>query len=417
MKSYFYSVAVLAVVIPSLLRAQDEGFLYGKVHTTDNKVYEGPIRWGKEEVYWVDVFNAGKEDNPNLRYLSSRERDELYDRQNSWNSWGGDLVSRFVSWGNSGYGDDDFEHQFACQFGAIKTVTPSGRKYVTLEMRDGKMVHLKGEGYNDVGLDVQVMDEELGAIEVAWVRIDKVVFMPAPKNISRKFGSPLYGTVQTFGKTVTGFIQWDHDERLHSDKLDGDTEDGDLSIEFGKIASIERRGSRSFVTLKSGRELLMRGSNDVDNSNRGIIIMNSDWTAIDVPWSEFEKVTFTEAPRSPAIAYGSFESPSELMGTVFTNDGKTLAGTIVFDLDEAYSYELLQGRSGEIKYTVPFSRIKRIEPLSVARSEIELRSGEKISLFDEQDVNERNQGVLVFSQGSDRPVYIAWGDVKAISFQ
>ncbi len=36
----------------------------------DNKSYEGPIRWGKEEVYWNDIFNAAKSKNQNLRYLS-----------------------------------------------------------------------------------------------------------------------------------------------------------------------------------------------------------------------------------------------------------------------------------------------------------------------------------------------------------
>ena len=27
--------------------AQDEGFIYGKIYTDDNRSYEGPIRWGK----------------------------------------------------------------------------------------------------------------------------------------------------------------------------------------------------------------------------------------------------------------------------------------------------------------------------------------------------------------------------------
>jgi hypothetical protein len=156
---------------------------------------------------------------------------------------------------------------------------------VDVELQNGTRITLKGEGYNDVGTNVRVMDDELGEIDLSWSRISTVEFLKAPKKITNKFGKPLYGTVEAFGKNFTGYIQWDHDERLSSDKLDGDTDDGKLAIEFEKIKSIERRGSRSLVVLKSGREVVMSGSNDVDKSNRGIIIMNSEWVAVDVPWS------------------------------------------------------------------------------------------------------------------------------------
>ncbi|MEX2232439.1 MAG: hypothetical protein WD824_09780 [Cyclobacteriaceae bacterium] len=48
MKMTFYSrVFSLLILIPASAQAKDEGFLYGKVYT-DDLVYEGPIRWGKE---------------------------------------------------------------------------------------------------------------------------------------------------------------------------------------------------------------------------------------------------------------------------------------------------------------------------------------------------------------------------------
>lgn len=419
MKSFFKLVTIILTTIPALLSAQDEGFIYGKVYTIDNKVYEGPIRWGKEEVYWVDIFNAGKDENKNLRYLTSRQREELFERQNPVGHWGESFVARLVGWNDSEdqYYRKRFEHQFSCQFGEIKRITPTGRKYVDLEMQNGTTVSLKGEGYNDVDLDVKVIDETSGEIEITWGQIKKIEFAKTPKKLSNTFGAPLYGVVEAYGQTFTGYIQWDHDERLSTDKLDGNSEDGKHSIALGKISSIERVGGRSRVTLKSNRELMMSGSNDVDNSNRGIIIMNNEWTAVDVPWSEFTKVTFKEAPGAPAIGYESFAVQKELTGTVTTRDGNTLSGNIVFDLDEAYTYELLQGKRGDVEYTTAFRQIKRIEPVSRNRADIELRSGKKISLDESQDVNERNQGVLVFKKADEDPVYITWDSVRLIEFK
>ena len=413
--------AIIFVVIVAVpLRAQDEGFIYGKVHTIDGKVYEGPIRWGKEEVYWVDIFNAGKEENKNLRYLTSRERDDLMDRQHGWDNFDGSTWRRWIGWSdnNNNYNSRyDFEHQFACQFGELKTIIPSGRKYVDVEMQNGNKFTLKGEGYNDVGLDIKIMDPELGETEMSWGRIEKIEFMKTPKNLQTKFGKPLYGTVEAFGGSFTGYIQWDHDERLSVDKLDGDSDDGDVSIEFGKIASIERKGGASLVILKSGRELRLDGSNDVDNGNRGIIIMNKDMVAIDVPWIEFDKITFTDNSTSALTGYETFTSQKELNGVLVTQDGKKLSGRIVFDLDEEFGYELLQGKKGDLEFITPFRNIKRIEPISSSRCAVELRSGQKITLDDAQDVNERNQGVLVFASKGAEPVYVTWEDVKTIDLE
>jgi hypothetical protein len=413
-------MCMLLIFIGLSASAQDEGFIYGKVYTIDNKVYEGPIRWGKEEVYWTDIFNAGKERNQNLRYLSSRDRDRLDDRQNTWSNWNNGNWNRwFGNWSNDRNNnryDNDYEHQFSCQFGEIKTIIPAGRKYVDLEMQNGDRISLKGEGYNDVGEEIRIMDPEMGELDMGWGRIRKIEFMKTPKTLSNRFGAPLYGKVEAFGETFTGYIQWDHDERLSTDKLDGDADDGNISLEFSKIVSIERRGGRSLVKMKSGRELVMDGSNDVDNGNRGIIIMSKEMIAIDVPWREFDKVTFSE-PSGSLATYDQFVNQNPLDGSVTTKDGKTLSGKIVFDLDEENNYELLQGKQGDFELTTAFREIKKVEPISGYRCSIELKSGKTITLDDAQDVNERNQGVLVFADKKSEPSYVPWEDVKNIVFK
>ena len=415
MRTLIHLLAVIVMVSVSA-KAQDEIFIYGKVTTIDSKVYEGPIRWGKEEVYWVDIFNAAKESNENLQYLSKQDREELDDR-NQWDQWEGNWGGNFKRWlGNwdREYGSD-YTHQFACQFGEIKSIKPSGRNDVQVIMQNGKRYDLEGEGYNDVGTSVRVMDPELGEVDIDWGRIEKIDFMKTPKQLANRFGKPLYGTVDAYGQKFTGYIQWDHDERLSIDKLDGDTDDGDISIEFGKIKSIERQAGSSKVILKSGRELRMDDSNDVDSGNRGIIIMNNELVAIDVPWREFDKVTFEEAPAAVLSSYDQFAVQQELSGTVTNRSGEKLSGRIIFDLDEENNYELLQGKQDDYEFITPFRNVKRVEVLSQSRSVLELRSGKKITLEDAQDVNERNQGVLVFDK-ANKSQYLRWDEVQSIDF-
>lgn len=418
MKKIFTLTAL--VIIPWLANAQDEHFIYGRITMTDSKTYEGPIRWGKEEVYWNDIFNAGKQKNRNLRYLTDRERDELIERQYYRSNDDGD-------WGNLGrwfgnvsyrYGDNDFTHQFSCQFGEIKTVRPSGSKWVELELQNGLKIELNGDGYNDVGLDIRVIDRELGEVEIYWNRIEKIEFINTPSKLMNRFGKPLYGTVESFGKKFTGYIQWDHDERLSIDKLDGDSDDGDLAIEFDKIASITRVGSRCRVQLKSGREIFMEGSNDVNRENRGVIIMNRDVPAVDVPWSEFDKITFEDKSNAPAlVSYDKFKNQKELSGSVRTFNGEQYSGRIVYDLDEEYDFELLQGKQYDFEYTTAFRNVKKIKTYDDSRCEVELRSGEKLMLSDGQDVNGKNQGILVFDSKSADPKYIPWHKVSEIEFK
>ncbi|MFZ6011578.1 MAG: hypothetical protein ACOYXT_14640 [Bacteroidota bacterium] len=416
MKLRFYLLCLLtgATLLTFRAQAQDEGFIYGKVYTEDGKSFEGPIRWGKEEVYWTDLFNAAKERNENLRYLSDREREELDDRQdNEWFTWEGNL-GRWFGWNDRNR--TDYVHQFSCQFGDIKKISPMGRKYVEIELQNGLRYELSGEGYNDVGSDIRVADTEIGEVDIDWSRIEKVEFMSTPAKLAAKFGEPLYGTVEAFGEKFTGYIQWDHDERLSTDRLDGDSDEGDLSIEFSKIRSIDRKGGRSLVVLKSGRELMMDGSNDVSSGHRGVIVMNKEFAAIDIPWDEFDKIVFEDKAPGPIATYSQFKTQNELRAKVTTHGGKSITGKIVYDLDESHDHELLQGKEGDFEFSTAFRNIKRITTKGSYRCTVELRNGKKINLDDAQDVNERNQGVLVFTNGKSDPAYIPWEEIAEIEF-
>lgn len=410
---------LISIMIISSVSAQDEGFIYGKIYMDDDRSYEGPIRWGKEEVYWVDVFNASKEVNENIRFLTREEKERL-DEKRSWRN-GNFSASSTLRWMGLGSGSDrsyeeDYTHQFSCQFGDLKSIKVLSSKRVELELQNGKQVRVSGEGYNDIGADLKIIDKEIGEMELDWHRIQRIEFKSTPSRLAQKFGEPLYGSVQTFQGTFTGYIQWDHDERVSTDKLDGESEDGKVSLMFDKIISIEPHLNRSHVILKSGRELELRGSNDVNSDNKGIIITDEKGMMTDVPWDEFKKLTLMSPPSVALPRYESFKSQKELTGTVATKSGKTLSGRIVLDLDEEYDFELFQGKEDEIEFTIPLRNMKRIEVTGYNSTDVYLTNGKKLALHESQDVGELNQGVLVFS-GKDHPVYIPWEEVKDIELK
>src|ERR1044071_8986094 len=113
---FAFIIVFIVPLFPSV--AQDEHFLYGRITMTDSKVYEGPIRWGKEEVYWNDIFNASKPRNENLRYLTGDERDaligrlhEFNNRHDDWNHWGRWANTFNINWDDDDDDQYDFVHQ------------------------------------------------------------------------------------------------------------------------------------------------------------------------------------------------------------------------------------------------------------------------------------------------------------------
>lgn len=402
-----FAVGSVLSAVGAVTEANDEVFMYGKITTTSDKIYKGAIRWGTEEVYWSDMFNSTKTENEYLDYLSRSERRELDRGSGNIEIFGLKVVTR------NARGSHD--HTFACQFGEIESIEINRGSRVKLHLKNGESFKLKG-GSNDIGATVKILDEEVGLVELEWERIDKVEFMPTPNRLKEKFGEPLFGTVKTFYGDFTGFIQWDHDERVGDDELDGDSEDGDVSIRFDKIATIEKKGRGCMVTLDSGRDLFLKGSNDVNRENRGIIITMPGMARVDIQWRDFDSVTFDHAVGGIGLAYGDFAAPNHLEGTVTTTDGKSLSGRLVYDLDEAWDFEILQGNIDDLEYNIPFRFIKKITPNSFKSSLIELRNGEQLRLEGSQDVNENNDGVLVFEDEKD-PTWIPWENIEHVEFK
>jgi hypothetical protein len=394
--------ALLAIALESKSQSH-EGYIYGKVYT-DRTTYTGPMRWGNEEVFWSDLFNAAKSNNDYAKLVPKEASDSEWWSNYNWSF-------------SSIWEDKETAHQFTCQFGNLKEIIPISRSRIKVKLKNGGELQLNGDGYNDVESNIQLLDEELGTISVAWERVKRIEFLPTPVKLNQVFGTPLYGTVEGLRREkYTGFIIWDNDERLGSDKLDGDNDDGDVSIKFSDITSIAKSGSGCNVRLKSSRELYLTGSNDVNNGNRGVIVVTPDMGMIKFSWKAFKQLTFLQAPHS-GQAYNTFTSPKPLVGSVTVLEGADVTGRIIYDVDEVLDFEIVEGNENDIEYSIPLKNIKKITPKNSDYSQLELISGQTLFLGNTRDVSEGNSGVLVFEKGKKDPVYIAWRKINEIIFQ
>ena len=115
--------------------------------------------------------------------------------------------------------------------------------------------------------------------------------MQAPSSAYSEYGERLFGTLTTRdGYEFTGFICWDVDEVLTKDILDGDDKDRRRKIRFGSIQSIGRNSSSSaYVILNNGDEVVLRGTNDVNSSNSGILVLDDALGQVEIDWDDLRK--------------------------------------------------------------------------------------------------------------------------------
>lgn len=404
-------LTVLAVALVALCFATEayskgadldpRGFIYGTVETSSGNTYTGLMRWGNEEAFWDDLFHGAKEDLP---YLEERD---------------GEKRRRITVFGITvGYRYDDARsgRLLVARFGDIDEIRVTGGEEADLLMKSGSIVGVDG-GSNDVGGEVTVLDESLGAVELQWKKIERIAFDPTPRNIETP-GFRLHGKLTTEdGDTFEGYVQWDKQECLSIDKLDGESEDGDLSIEMGKIRRISKYSRHgSLVELKDGRELVLRGTNDVNSENRGIMIEDERFGRVVVTWDAFDSLEFTETGKT-GRGYDEYKPSRQLRGSVTDKDGATHAGRLIFDLDEGETWEMLHGSRNDVEYIIPFAKVRSVRPDRWDTAIVELTSGLELKLEESQDVSDNNAGIAVQGAGADPEAYVPWNEVERVDFE
>jgi len=393
--------AAIAFAAPPIADASQDvnGYLYGTIETSSGNTYTGLLRWGREEAFWDDHFNASKLDEP----ATGRLPKEYRHRPRRVEVFGLEVSGPWEhAWS---------QRQLVVRFGDLKEIRPHGDDRAELVLRNGDTMRIEG-GSNDLGGKITVWDDSVGKIDVDWDRIRTIRFAPTPA-AARPEGQRLAAKVRTSVGEFSGYLQWDKEEALTVDLLDGDTDDGDVSIPMGKIRAIERRSRRSSrVELLDGRVLELSGTNDVNSSIRGVVVEDSRFGRVEIPWDVFERADIDVAKDS-GRSYGDYPALGAIAARVKSRDGKVREGHIAFDLDETYLWEMLDGSQDDVEYHIPFYRVKKLRPLGTRRTEVELDNGQKLRLEGETDVGEDNAGIALLD-GADSGAYVPWEDVEEI---
>ena len=402
--------ALLALTLAVAPQEPADGRIYGRVVTGSGEVFEGFIRWDKNEGSWDDLLNGQKE----IPAANSREADRLN---------GGDgrdrtlqILGLRITWDRD---DVDFSSSSAdsgIRFGHLRSLTVLDDDRALLLLRNGEEIELSG-GSTDIGdgvRGIEVEDPRRGTTTLEWDDVDVIEFMAAPAG-ARPSSVRLYGTLEDrWGNLFSGWVAWDLDEILTSDVLDGDDRNGhDRKIPFGTIAAIERSGSSAArVMLTTGEEIVLEGSNDVDDSNRGIQISDAGLGQVQVDWSAFQSLRFHAAPD--VDPYEGFDGGHRLRGTVVTDSGERLAGELRWDNDEEWSWEILDGSYHGSVYDVEFGKVRHIRREGRDGATATLFDGRVLELEESNDVDESNKGIYV-TPANGETVLVRWEDFREVT--
>jgi hypothetical protein len=403
-------VAAVAVIPRSPAEAAPEehqGFLYGRITTGDGANYEGRLRWGgNEEAFWGDYFNGFRDEN---RWAAHVPPEQLKERH-PIEVFGVKIASRER--------EIALDRPFMARFGDIARIETRGI-HVRLTLKSGTVIDLDRFAANDFDDGVRVWDDRAGVVDLDDRRIRTIELLAT----ARLGDAPdrLHGTVRTRQGDFTGFVQWDRENCVSSDELDGHTADGEVGLRFDTIRSIARHSSdSSLVTLLDDHEIVLSGSPEVGHGNRGIYVADRRYGRVLISWDAFERVDFSIGGSGPA--YGDFPPGSPLAGSVTTRAGVRLAGRLVYDLDESETTETLDAPSRGVNYTIPFGLIASIvlpggTQRGARRATVTLHGGEELQLERSGDLSDGNAGMLVFVDGRQRPEYVRWTDVERVDLK
>jgi hypothetical protein len=389
--------------------ATDQSVLYGRITTADGATYEGRLRWGEggdQEAFWGDYFNGSKDENPWGAHVPP---ERLPKESHPLTILGLKFADRERQ--------VDLGRRFMARFGDIARIEARGDD-VRVTLKSGTVFDLDRLEASDFDDGVRVWDGTRGVVDLDSLRIGTIELLPTP--LLGAAPSRLHGTVRTRQGDFTGFVQWDREEGVGSDELDGHTADGELGLRFDSISAIERRSrNSSLVTLLDGRAIVLSGNREVGRGNRGIYVDDRRYGRVLISWDAFERVDFTPGDSGPA--YGDFPPGRPLTGSVTTRAGQRLAGRLVYDLDESETTETLDAPSQGVDYTIPFGLIASIvspgrEELGAQRAGVTLHDGEVLQLELTGDLGEGNAGMLIFVDGGQRPEYVPWTDVEQVDF-
>jgi len=389
----------------------NQGYIHATVTFEKGESHTGYLRWEREEATWDDLFHTGYRENPwidslDLTALNKEKRDQFYATHG--------LIKRLAYALNNDEESGPGWRMLLIRFGDIQNIEINSGEDDYLITADGGR-HRIGGYANDDGSDLWLYEKGEEPLEIEWNDLESIVFSAAPEDHT-PYAQRLYGTVETTVGNFTGPIMWDKSECLDIDTLDGENDDGDLTIAMGDIRSIRKvDGNSVLIEEKNGLQYDMWGSNDVNKSNRGIWIHTSDRGWVDVSWKRFIQVTFSDETVS-GTPRADFNNNQPMHGTVHLKDGSTRRGRLVYDIDEGFAWDLFNGEDKGITYDIPFNLITEVKQLDSETCRVTLTSGLSLELSQDQDSGTDHGGVLVFADSTDLKTaeYIPWRLVNSL---
>jgi hypothetical protein len=400
------------VTLPPQAPDPDGGRLFGRVLTRDGDVFEGYLRWDQNEGSWADLLHGAKiipiENYEDAVALGAEEGEP---RGRSF-----DFFGFTVSWDEDGESWPD-QAQSAIRFGHLRSIEVLDDDRALLVLKSGDEFEMVASS-TDMGDDLRglvVEDAEYGEVELDWDDLEVVDFSSSAGAASSSMGDRLYGRVTTqWGGEFTGFVAWDNDEIFGKDVLDGDQRGVDHSIPFMNIRAIYHDGDDGArVVLNNGEEIRLEDSNDVDDSNRGIVVADPALGQVTVQWDEFESLELSPPPTQDL--YATFDGGRSLYGTVRDDRGESFTGFIRWDNDEEFTWEILDGEFRNVEFDVEFGQIQQIQRISSSRARVTLLDGRSFQLENSNDVDEGNKGILVFMEDGEA-VLIPWNELEDVEF-
>ncbi|WP_069658454.1 hypothetical protein [Arcticibacter eurypsychrophilus] len=400
---------IITLTIVSPAWSQYEGLMYGEIVLKDKTSLVGSIRWSGGQMLWTDILLVSKA-NPNvIKYLNKEQLSELSDKK----------VTTGLDWQFMSLWKDKLperQKEILCRFGDIASVHVTGSTQAQLYFKSGNKLRVATNDNENrhLGKDIYIYDQFLRKIK--WSNISWINFKRTPENFKPFNGKPLYGTIKTSGGTLKGFIQWDKNKFLSTQKIKGETNtlNERLAYKFETLTGIEKRDKGALIKFITDKKVFLKNNRDVNSTNRGIVVMNPVWGRAIVSWESFQCIVFTPVPDN--LGYQSYLKPKRIYATVSTTDNKLFKGNCSFDLDEEWDMELLEGSSNGIKYQIPFKHISSIEVLNKDQSKVILKDKRIMIMSNHNDITDKNWGIIIWLANS-KYQYIPWNNVNKIAFR
>jgi hypothetical protein len=388
--------------------------LQGWVVTAAGDTLRGLIRWDRNEGGWADLLDGDRDLPPDLLdraveagIVSHSELERSVEFRGVRVTWEEDDV-----WPEAA--------RSGLRFGHVRRLEVLDGESARLELRSGETVELRSGGNTDLGdgnRGIVVEDLRRGRVTLEWDELDLVELEPVPGVQAGPDARRLHGTVtDEAGRSWEGYVTWDRDEILGVDVLDGEEEGGrEVELPFASVTTITKLadGDGSRVRTSDGRTRELRGTNDVDDRNRGIQVADPALGQVSVPWEAFVSVRFH--PPSQPVTLSDFGGGRPLEGRVLQVDGTEHRGILQWDADESATWEILDGETEGVTVQVEFGRIRAVRRTDDEGARVELLDGRTLELHGSNDVGPGHKGVYV-ETGDGEVVGIPWERIVEVDF-